>query len=129
MQIRTDRSFAVAKIKTNWSRKWQISALQFSYILEFLDPSPILFKFAFPGKFLQNNRNVTDLLLPLWFLTNLPICNLFFAILCNLFFVNSVYLFFWYFLQQFFPLIFSQFFLLFFAIYLLFFATYFLSIL
>ena len=50
-----------------------------------------VFKFAFPGKFLQNNRNVRDLL-PI--LTNLPICNLFFAILCNLFFVNIVDLFF-----------------------------------
>ena len=55
----------------------------------------VIFKFAFPGKFLQTNRNVRDLpLLLLPILTNLPICNLFFAILCNLFFVNIVDLFF-----------------------------------
>ena len=67
------------------------------------------FKFAFPGKFLQTNRNVRDYEV----LTNLPICNLFFcyslqiiflgkyfslkflqliffAIVCNLFFANLV---------------------------------------
>ena len=42
----------------------------------------ILFKFAFPGKFLQTNRNVTDY--DFW--QTLPNCNLIFAILCNLFF-------------------------------------------
>ena len=79
-----------------------------------------LFKFAFPGKFLQTNRNVRDLLLLLllWFLTNLPICNLFFAILCNLFFVNIVDLFFLIFFGKIFlPDIFATYFLLFLATY------------
>ncbi len=42
----------------------------------------VLVKFAFPGKFLQTNRNVTDHHL----LTNLPICNLFFVNIVDLFF-------------------------------------------
>ena len=73
-----------------------------------------VFKFAFPGKFLQNNRNVRDYEV----LTNLPICllspapgprcDLFFAILCNLFFVNIVDLFFLIFFGKYFYLIFLQ---------------------
>ena len=68
-----------------------------------------IFKFAFPGKFLQTNRNVRDLpLLLLPSLKNLPICNLFFSILCNLFFVNIVDLFFLIFFGKIFYLIFLQ---------------------
>ena len=43
-----------------------------------------VFKFAFPGKFLRTNRNVTDYEV----LTNLPICNLFFLLFFATYFLS-----------------------------------------
>jgi len=45
-----------------------------------------LFKFAFPDKFLQTNRNVRD---HYHLLTNLPICNFYFCYSLQLFFLQS----------------------------------------
>ena len=82
-----------------------------------------IIKFAFPGKFLQTNRNVTDLLLPL--LTNLAKLQIIFCYSLQLIFVNIVNLFFWYVLEIFVPWYFCN---LFFANIVDFFFWYFLQI-